>query len=56
MTGINRRDLGLGLGAAALGASLTGSFSAGTQTSAAVPNGAVDPLHFPDGFLKAGKE
>ena len=51
MTGINRRDLGLGLGAAALGASLTGSFSAGTQTSAAVPNGAVDPLHFPDGFL-----
>ena len=51
MTGINRRDLGLGLGAAALGVSLTGSVSAGTQTSAAVPNGAVDPLHFPDGFL-----
>ncbi|EQB12879.1 GH1 family beta-glucosidase [Sphingobium lactosutens] len=51
MTGINRRDLGLGLGAAALGASLTGSVSAGAQTGAAATTGRVDPLAFPDNFL-----
>lgn len=48
MTGINRRELGLGLGAAALGATLAGS-PASTQTTASATTN--DALSFPPGFL-----
>ena len=51
MTGINRRELGLGLGAAALGASLTGSAALGAQSRAASAPTPSDPMRFPDDFL-----
>ena len=51
MTGINRRELGLGLGAAALGASLTGSAALGAQSRAASGPTPSDPMRFPDDFL-----
>ena len=51
MTGINRRELGLGLGAAALGASLTGSAALGAQSRAAPAPTPSDPMRFPDDFL-----
>lgn len=51
MTGINRRELGLGLGAAALGASLTGSAALGAQSRAAPAPTSSDPMRFPDDFL-----
>ena len=51
MTGINRRELGLGLGAAALGASLTGSAAPGAQSRAAPAPTPSDPMRFPDDFL-----
>ncbi|MEO7466271.1 MAG: family 1 glycosylhydrolase, partial [Sphingobium limneticum] len=49
MTGINRRELGMGLGAAALGASLAGGSTARAQAgSASAPQGAQS---FPADFL-----
>lgn len=53
MTGINRRQLGMGLGAAALGAALGGRGAAaqvqGVAAAAAGPG--ADGLSFPQGFL-----
>ncbi|MBT2247051.1 family 1 glycosylhydrolase, partial [Sphingobium sp. BHU LFT2] len=49
MTGINRRELGMGLGAAALGAGLAGCSPASTQNAAgSAPQG---DLAFPADFL-----
>ena len=49
MTGINRRELGMGLGAAAFGTALGGG-AAQAQAQAA-PAGTPDSLSFPPGFL-----
>lgn len=48
MTGINRRELGLGLGAAALGAAMTSAPASAQTASRATPK---DDLSFPPDFL-----
>ncbi|WP_031343011.1 family 1 glycosylhydrolase, partial [Novosphingobium lindaniclasticum] len=52
MTGINRRQLGMGLGAAALGAALGGRASAQTTAAGAAgsPAAATEALSFPADF------
>ncbi|MGB3928934.1 MAG: family 1 glycosylhydrolase, partial [Sphingobium sp.] len=47
MTGINRRELGLGLGAAALGSAI----GTGAQAQPSASGSAPDSLAFPPGFL-----